>query len=162
MRRTTSARHALVSLLVPLLLLAGAACAGGDKASGPDDDGVFGTYTLVRAGGQQVPGASVLQDDLGFGGLIGTYAQSGSFRISENGTWAFSIHFEQRAIAPGEPVTTIEYDVDDSGTYTMQGETITLGTGKVISLVNGVLSYTVTYTGIPGTPTTTVNYEYEK
>lgn len=159
MRRIISARQALASLL---LVMTSAACGGGDKGTGPNDDGVFGTYTLARAAGQQVPQAKVFEANLGFGGLMGTYAQSGSFRISENGTWAFSLHFQQIATAPGEPVSTIEYDVDDSGTYSMQNGTITLDGSTVVTLVSGVLTYTVNYNSVPNVPPTTVAYEFEK
>jgi hypothetical protein len=152
-------------VLVPLLLLATAAtaCGGGDGGTGPNDDEVFGTYTLVRAAGQSVPGALVLESDLGFGALVGTYAQSGSFRISEDGTWAFSFHFQQIGVSPDPdlPVITTEYDVDDSGTYTLQGETITLDGGTVVTLTNGVLSRSIFY-DVPGAPPTTVVYEFEK
>jgi hypothetical protein len=145
-----------------------AGCGGGDGGSGPDDDEVFGTYTLVRASGRRVPQARIFEGDLGFGALVTTFAQSGSFRISEDGTWAFALHFQQIGTAPNLPTTTIEYDVEDSGTYTAQGQAIsqdveiTLDGGTVIRLEDGVLRRTVVYSGIPNVPTTTVVYEFEK
>jgi hypothetical protein len=158
-----SCTRALRRSFAPLLLLMTtlAACSGGDGGSGPNDDDVFGTYTLVRANGEQVPGALVLELSPGPGTAVNTYAESGSFRISEDGTWAFSMHFEQIAIDDDDNVSGIEYDAQDSGTYTMQGETITLDGGTVITLANGVLSRSIFYDLPGGTPTTVV-YEFEK
>jgi len=147
-------------LLAPLVVFALSTAACGGDPAGPDDD-VFGTYTLVRANGEAVPGALVLEAIPGPGAAINTYAASGSFRISENGTWAFSMHFEQIAIDDDDQVSGIEYDVEDSGTYSMQNGTITLDGGTVVTLANGILSRSVFY-NIPGAAPTTVIYEFEK
>lgn len=149
-------------MLAAFVLLAAAGC-GGSDGTGPDDDEVFGTYTLVRASGQNVPQALILEADLGFGAIIGTYAQSGSFRISENGTWAFSQHFQQLGVSPDPdlPPIDIEYDVDDSGVYTMQNGIITLDGSAEVTLANGILSRSVFY-NLPNTPPTTVVFEFEK
>ncbi len=158
MIRTRPFRRALAPLLVLITTLA--AC-GGSDGTGPNDDEVFGTYTLVRANGEAVPGALVLEAVPAPGTGVNTYAQSGSFRISEDGTWAFSMHFEQIAIDDDDQVSTIEYDAEDSGTYTMQGETITLDGAVTITLTGGVLSRSIVY-NVPGAPVTTVVYEFEQ
>ena len=157
----TRTRH-LRRISTPLLLLVTtlAAC-GGSDGTGPNDEEVFGTYTLVRANGEAVPGALVLEAVPAPGTGVNTYAQSGSFRISEDGTWAFSMHFEQIAIDDEDQVSALEYDAEDSGTYTMQGETITLDGVVTITLAGGVLSRSIVYT-VPGAPVTTVVYEFEK
>jgi hypothetical protein len=156
--------RALRRALSPVLLCvtALAACSGGDN-NGPNDDDVFGTYTLVRAAGQQVPLALVLEAHLDANSIVSTYAKSGSFRLSEDGTWAFEFEFQQIAASsdPDLPVITTDYDVADSGTYTMQGGTITLDGGTVVTLTSGVLSRSIFY-DVPGADPTTVVYEYEK
>ena len=70
------------------------------------------------------------------------------------------MHFEQLALIDGQ-VSGHEYDAEDSGTYTLQGETITLNGGTVLSLANGVLSRTIVY-DVPYAPVTSVVYEFEK
>jgi hypothetical protein len=160
MRSTRVLRRALTPLLLCVSTLAVAGC-GGSDGSGPNDDDVFGTYTLVRANGEQVPGALVLALVPAPGTGVNTYAESGSFRISENGTWAFSMHFEQIAIDDDDQVSNLEYDVDDSGTYSMQGETITLDGVVTVTLAGGVLSRSIHY-DVPGGAPTTVVYEFEK
>lgn len=157
MRQTRVRRPVLASLL--LVAMTATACGGSDGGSGPNDDDVFGTYTLVRANGEAVP-AKVLENTLG-GGAIITYVEHGSFRISEDGTWAFAFHFQQAAIDDEEQLTYLDYDVEDAGTYSLQAETITLDGGTVVALRNGVLTKTTVYT-VPGAPTTTVAYEFEK
>jgi hypothetical protein len=137
-----------------------AGCSGGG-ATGPNDDvGVFGVYTLERANGESVPGVRILEASPGPGAAVNTDIDSGTFRISEDGTWGFSMHFVQLAIFDDQ-VSGTEYDVEDSGTYTMQGETITLDGGTVLLLIDGVLSRTIIY-DVPGAPVTTVVYEFEK
>ncbi|MBA3497785.1 MAG: hypothetical protein M3Q93_04605 [Gemmatimonadota bacterium] len=158
MRWTPVPRLALVPLL--LLVLGSTACSGGgDGNSGPNDEDVFGTYTLVRANGEPVP-AKVLESVLGGGGIV-TNVEDGSFRISEDGSWAFAFHFEQLAIDDQDQLTRLEYDVEDAGTYSLQGESITLDGSTVVTLRNGVLTKTTVYT-VPGAPVTTVAYEFEK
>lgn len=157
MRWTRSARPALVALLIFGMTLAGC---GGD-ASGPNDDDVFGTYTLRRANGESLP-ALTREINAGFGAGITTYAESGSFRISEDGTWAFSMHFSQLAIDDEENLSRIEYDSEDSGSYTLQRDIITLDGIKAVPLDSGVLTYTVDYIALPGSPATTVHFEFEK
>jgi hypothetical protein len=161
MQPLTLLRRALTPLL---MLTAAAGCGGGSDGTGPNDDEVFGTYTLVRAAGQSVPLAKVFEADLGFGALIGTYVESGSFRLSENGTWAFSFHFIQIGVSsdPDLEDEVIEYDVDDTGTYSLQNGTITLDGSVTASLVDGVLIYSVNYDAVPNVPPTTVHYEFEK
>lgn len=152
-----SVSPALISLL--LFTMTAAGC--GSEGSGPNDDEVFGTYTLRRANGEPLP-ALTLESTPGFGAGINTYVESGTFRISEDGTWAFSMHFSQIAIDDEDNVSALEYDAEDSGSYTLQGETITLDGGKVVSLEGGVLTYTVDYVALLGSPATTVHFEFEK
>lgn len=157
MRQTRVRRRVRVPLL--LFAMAAMACGGSDGGSGPNDDDVFGTYTLMRANGEALP-AKVIENILG-GGAITTYVEHGSFRVSEDGTWAFAFHFQQAAIDDEEQLTYLDYEVEDAGTYSLQGETITLDGGTVVTLRNGVLTKTTVYT-VPGAPTTTVAYEFEK
>ena len=85
---------------------------------------------------------------------MGTYAQSGSSHLRE-WHWRSRSTSQQIATAPGEPVSTIEYDVDTAAPTRCRTEHHA-GREHGVTLVNEVLTYTVNYNGVRQVPPTTV------
>jgi hypothetical protein len=121
-RRLAAAVLPTRTIAVVTLAAAVAACGGGDKAAGPGDAGVRGTYALSQVDGHALP--TTIFDDLVDGDdgqpmNLKIAILSGTLTLRDDGRFAGTLSI--RVTANGQSQTT---PVPTSGTYVVSGSTI--------------------------------------
>lgn len=125
----TSAIRRLAAAVLPTrtvaiitLATAVAACGGSDKAAGPSDAGVRGTYALSQVDGRVLPATifdDIVDDDNGRPMNLKIAILSGTLTLREDSRFSGTLSI--RVTANGQAQTT---PVPTSGTYVVSGSTI--------------------------------------